>query len=52
MKKAFWENCEFWSDKDLPLQQEMIFASTGTKKAQDSPDKYVSAFAGSDIAYD
>jgi len=48
--KQIWrENCDFWSDKDLPLQQEMIFASTGTKKPQDPPDKYVSAFAGSDI---
>jgi transaldolase len=27
----------------------MIFASTGTKKPEDPPDKYVEAFAGSDI---
>ena len=26
-----------------------MFASTGTKKADDSPDKYVAALAGSDI---
>ena len=31
------------------LQQEMIFASTGTKKPEDPPWKYVEAFAGSDI---
>ena len=31
------------------LQQEMIFASTGTKKPADPPWKYVEAFAGSDI---
>src|SRR4029078_2227172 len=31
------------------LKQEMIFASTGTKKKTDSPLKYVAAFAGSDI---
>src|SRR5947207_1883462 len=33
----------------LPLAQEMIFASTGTKKPEDPPWKYVEAFAGSDI---
>ena len=27
----------------------MIFASTGTKKPEDPPWKYVEAFAGSDI---
>jgi transaldolase len=48
-KQIWQENCAFWSDKGLPLQQEMIFASTGTKKPQDPPDKYVAAFAGSDI---
>jgi transaldolase len=33
----------------LPIKQEMIFASTGTKKPEDPPWKYVEAFAGSDI---
>lgn len=48
--KEIWQmNQQFWSDKGLKLQQEMIFASTGTKKASDPPDKYVEAFAGSDI---
>jgi transaldolase len=48
--KQIWaENQAFWKDKGLPLQQEMIFASTGTKKPGDAPDKYVEAFAGSDI---
>jgi transaldolase len=48
--KRIWKlNRDFWSDKHLPLQQEMIFASTGTKKPTDPPDKYVAAFAGSDI---
>ena len=28
----------------------MIFASTGTKKPEDPPWKYVEAFAGSDIS--
>ena len=48
--KEIWrENQRFWADKKLPLQQEMIFASTGTKKPEDAPWKYVEAFAGSDI---
>lgn len=48
--KRIWElNREFWADKNLPLAQEMIFASTGTKKPEDSADKYVAALAGSDI---
>ncbi len=48
--KRIWKmNCEFWASKRLPLQQEMIFASTGTKKATDKSWKYVEAFAGSDI---
>lgn len=48
--KEIWrENKQFWADKNLPLQQEMIFASTGTKKPEDAPWKYVEAFAGSDI---
>ena len=42
-------NEQFWADKKLPLKQEMIFASTGTKKKEDPPWKYVEAFAGSDI---
>jgi len=48
--KGIWAtNRQFWADKGLPLQQEMIFASTGTKKPEDPPWKYVEAFAGSDI---
>jgi transaldolase len=48
--KQIWrENEAFWSDKGLALRQEMIFASTGTKKPEDPQDKYVAAFAGSDI---
>jgi transaldolase len=48
--KRIWKlNCEFWAGKGLKLQQEMIFASTGVKKKEDSPWKYVEAFAGSDI---
>jgi len=48
--KRIWQlNQQFWADKRLPLKQEMIFASTGTKKPEDPPWKYVEAFAGSDI---
>ena len=48
--KRIWNlNRQFWADKRLPLQQEMIFASTGTKKKDDPAWKYVEAFAGSDI---
>src|SRR5258706_4703393 len=48
--KELWRlNQEFWKSKNLPLQQEIIFASTGTKKPTDPPDKYVEALAGSDI---
>jgi transaldolase len=48
-KRIWQENHKFWSDKGTPLQQEMIFASTGTKKPADPPYKYVAALAGSDI---
>jgi transaldolase len=48
--KRIWRmNQDFWADKKLPIKQEIIFASTGTKKPEDSPWKYVEAFAGSDI---
>jgi transaldolase len=48
-QRLWKDNQQFWSDKNLPLQQEIIFASTGTKDPADSPDKYVAALAGSDI---
>ena len=56
--KQIWaDNRAWWAEKAqpagsitaLPLAQEMIFASTGTKKPEDPPWKYVEAFAGSDI---
>src|SRR5205085_8225003 len=49
VKKLWKLNQEFWKDKGLRLKQEIIFASTGTKKKTDPPDKYVEALAGSDI---
>jgi len=48
--KRLWQNNQaFWADKGLKLDQEIIFASTGTKKPDEPADKYVSALAGSDI---
>lgn len=48
-KRVWQSNQAFWADKGLELQQEIIFASTGTKKPEDKPWKYVEALAGSDI---
>jgi transaldolase len=48
-KRIWRENQQFWAERKTPLQQEMIFASTGVKKPGDPPWKYVEAFAGSDI---
>jgi transaldolase len=48
--KHIWRaNQKFWADKKTPLEQEIIFASTGTKKPGDPPWKYVEALAGSNI---
>ncbi len=49
VKRIWADNQKFWAEKGLPLEQEIIFASTGTKKASDPVDKYVGALAGSDI---
>jgi transaldolase len=48
--KRIWRaNQQFWGMRSTPLHQEIIFASTGTKKPGDPPWKYVAALAGSDI---
>jgi transaldolase len=43
------DNEAFWADKNLPLKQEMIFASTGKKLDWQDEDYYIAALAGSDI---
>ena len=49
VKHLWQENQKFWASKKLPLKQEIIFASTGTKDPKLPADKYVEALAGSDI---
>ena len=48
-KKIWKDNQQFWQSHNTPLEQEIIFASTGVKSADIDPWKYVAAFAGSDI---
>lgn len=48
-KRVWQANQAFWKANPTPLQQEIIFASTGTKNPDDPAWKYVEAFAGSDI---
>jgi transaldolase len=48
-KRIWAENEQFWAERPTPLRQEIVFASTGTKKPSDPPWKYVEAFAGSDV---
>lgn len=42
-------NEKFWADKNLPLKQEMIFASTGKKLDWQDEDYYIAELSGSDI---
>jgi len=49
VKQIWRENERFWRDQSTPLQQEIVFASTGTKMPDDPPWKYVAALAGSGI---
>lgn len=48
-KRIWKENQEFWASHKTKLEQEIIFASTGTKNPSDPAWKYVAALAGSDI---
>ncbi|MFG0248389.1 MAG: transaldolase family protein [Phycisphaeraceae bacterium JB051] len=48
--KRIWKiNQAFWASKNLPLKQEMIFASTAVKKDDQPADFYIGALVGSDI---
>lgn len=49
VQRIWQDNQSWWRDKELPLKQEIVFASTGVKTKGDPPDKYVAALAGSDI---
>lgn len=48
-QRMWLANREFWRVHPTPLAQEMVFASTGTKKPSDPKWKYVAALAGGDI---
>ncbi len=48
-KRIWAENQKFWAERTTPLDQEIVFASTGTKNPDELPWKYVEALAGSDI---
>jgi transaldolase len=48
--KLIWaENQVFWAERPTRLEQEIVFASMGTKRKEDPPWKYVAALAGDDI---
>jgi transaldolase len=48
-KQIWLMNQDFWSTHPQRLDQEIVFASTGTKNPADRKWKYVAALAGSDI---
>ncbi|MEX0774706.1 MAG: transaldolase family protein [Phycisphaeraceae bacterium] len=48
-KRIWQENDQFWKSRNPPLQQEIVFASTGVKMEGDPPDKYVSTLVGDGI---
>ncbi|MCS7168831.1 MAG: transaldolase family protein [Gemmatales bacterium] len=48
--KRIWQmNQQYWRERPTPLHQEIVFASTGTKRPGEKPWKYLEAFAGGDI---
>lgn len=52
VKRMWRDNETYWSQPPrdaLPLQQELVFASTGTKKPDDPKDKYIAELVGSGI---
>lgn len=48
-KRIWAENRAFWAEHRLPLQQEIVFASTGVKDSSLAPWRYVEELAGGDI---
>jgi len=48
-KRAWASNRDFWKAHPTPLEQEIVFASTGVKQAGLDPCRYVAALAGDDI---
>ena len=48
-QRIWAENNAWWGQHKLPRQQQIVFASTGTKDPNLPADKYVAALAGSDI---
>ena len=48
-KRLWKDNQQFWAERPTPLQQEIVFASTGTKNPDDPAWKYIGALVGSDI---
>jgi transaldolase len=48
-KQIWLMNQDFWSKHPQRLDQEIVFASTGTKDPADRKWKYVAALAGADI---
>jgi transaldolase len=48
-KRAWASNRNFWKANPTPLEQEIVFASTGVKQAGLDPCRYVAALAGDDI---
>ena len=48
-KRLYLSNEEFWKSKGLPLEQEIIFASTGKKLDWQAEDYYPKHVAGDDI---
>lgn len=48
-KRIWAANEAFWQAHPTPLDQEIVFASTGVKQASVDPCRYVAALAGDDI---
>jgi transaldolase len=48
-KRMWADNQAFWKQHPTQLEQEIVFASMGTKRREDPPWKYVEALTGDDI---